>query len=101
MPTGTRKSISANSATNPMTATASVLMPRSLRGLQLGIVHLLGMEDQAVSADRDQQHRGNIAGPCDCEEWPSRHVHVERRDMVAIGAPHLVEQRPGLHRHDE
>src|SRR5579883_1429255 len=101
MPTGTRNSISANSATNPIPATASVLMPRLLRRLQPRVMYLVGMEDQAVSADRDQQHRRNIARPCDREERPGRHVHVEGRDMILIGAAHLVEQRPGLHRHDE
>ena len=36
MPTGTRSSISANSATNPRTATASVLMPVYSAVLTLG-----------------------------------------------------------------
>jgi hypothetical protein len=77
MPTGTRSSISANSATNPRTA------------------------DQPVGADRDQEHRGAIAGPGDREKRPGRHVHVEGEHVVVIGAAHLVEQGIGLRRHDE
>src|SRR5580692_11829202 len=101
MPTGTRSTISTNSATNPRTATASVLMPRSLRALELGVVHVLGMEDQPIGPDRNQKHGRDVANPGDREERPGRQMQVEGRDMVLIGAPHLVEQRPGLHCHHE
>src|SRR5580692_11729591 len=101
MPTGTRNSISANSATKPVMATASVLMPRSLRGLEFRVVHVFGMEDQPIGADRNQKHRGDVTDPGHRKERPGRHVQVEGRDVVPVGAAHLVEQRPGLRRYHE
>src|ERR1700733_4050982 len=101
MPTGTRNRVSANNATTPRIATGAVLMPFSLGARDLGVVHLFRMKDQSVSTNRDQKHRRDVAGPRDREERPGRHVHIECRDIVVIGAAHLVEQRPRLHRHHE
>ena len=68
MPTGTRSSISANSATKPMMATASVLMLSFDRldfVLHGRVHHVVGMEDQPIGANRDQQHGRNVAEPGD------------------------------------
>ena len=61
MPIGTRSSISMNSATNPMTATASVTHRLlSLDRLADRVVgHQFGMENQPIGAHRDQQHGGD------------------------------------------
>src|SRR3954469_8033138 len=103
MPTGTRNSISANSATKPMMATASVLMVRrSFDRLDLVLAaHQLGPEDQPVGANRDQQHGGGVAGPGDQEERPGRQAQLERRQVGVVSRNALVQQRVGLHGYDE
>ncbi|KAH2808148.1 hypothetical protein KXV85_006099, partial [Aspergillus fumigatus] len=66
---------------------------RLLHGLDFGfVVHLFRMEDQAIGADRDQEHGGEIAGPGHREERPGRHVQVEGQHIVVPGVAHLVEQ---------
>src|SRR5215213_8465774 len=102
MPTGTRSSISTNSTTKPMMATASVLnsklMPRASfdqLDLELPARHQLRAEDQPVGADRDQQHGGGSAKPGDCEERPGRQPQLERREVGVVGRNDLVEQRVG------
>ena len=52
MPTGTRSSISANSATKPRTATASGQPPFRRHGP--GSRTVFGMKDQPIGADGDQ-----------------------------------------------
>src|SRR5471030_3402595 len=98
MPTGTRSSISPNSATNPMMATASVLIAAaSFDGLlDGGLGDQLGMEDQPVGADRDEQHRRDVAAPGDGEERPVRQMEIIGLDVVGVSRADLVEQRPGL-----
>src|ERR1700728_3956401 len=100
MPTGTRSSISANRQTKPAIATISLFTPL-LRRLYLGVVNILGMKDEPIGSDRDQQHRGGVARPCNGEERPGRQLQVVGQDVVVIGRAHLVEQRDGLHRDDE
>src|ERR1700709_2383021 len=75
MPTGTRKSISANRLTKPIRATAS-LLTGLLRDLNFGIVHQIRMEDQPIRSDRDQQHGGDVADPRYQEERPHRHLQI-------------------------
>src|SRR5258708_7438713 len=98
MPTGTRSSISTNSTTKPMMATASVLMiRRSFDRLDLVLAaHELGPEDQPVGAHRNQQHGGGVAEPGDREERPGRQPQLERRQVGVVGRNDFVEQRVGL-----
>src|SRR5271169_742155 len=109
MPTGTRSSISANKATKPMIATASVLKCKcassdyaSFDRFDLVLAaQEVRVENEAIGAHRDQQHRGYVAEPGRQEKRPNREPQIERQHVVGPGAAHLVEQRVGLHRHDE
>src|ERR1700694_2257689 len=104
IPTGTRKSISANRTTKPMTATASVLMRlASLDGLhgQLLAHELFRLEYEAIGSGRDQKHSRGVAAPGHGEERPRRQAHIEGAHVVGVGADHLVEKRIGLHSHHE
>src|SRR6185437_1598901 len=92
MPTGTRSNIIANNATNPMIATASVLIARSFDGLGRGVVDQFEMKDQPIGADRDQQHGRYVTGPGDGKKRPGRQPQVESEDVVVICAAHFVEQ---------
>ncbi len=84
-------------------ATASVLIgASSLDRLDLVLAaHLLGLEDQAIGAHGDQQHGGDVAEPGHQEERPGRQPQVEGEYIVRARGHDLVEQRIGLHRHDE
>src|ERR1051325_10834168 len=103
MPTGTRNSISANSATKPIMATVSVLMSFDRLDLfrQRGLGHQLLLEDKPPGADGDEQYGGYVPDPRQREERPGRQAQIEGEHVVVIGAAHLVEQSIGLHRHDE
>src|SRR5271167_1522479 len=83
MPTGTRSSISANRQTKPTIATISLFTP-SLRRLYLRVVNILGMKNEPIGSDRDQQDRRGVTRPCDGEERPGRQLQVVGQDMVAI-----------------
>src|SRR4051794_6467153 len=99
MPTGTRKSISTNKTTKPVTATASALMrPPSLDRLH-GVrpVDPVGMEDQAIGTNRNEQNGRDVTEPGHGEERPRRQVQVVGEDVVVIGLHDLVEQHDGLH----
>src|SRR6478672_4621540 len=99
MPTGTRSSISTNSATKPRMATASVLTRASFDRLDLILAaEQLGMEDEPVGAHGDQQHRGGIADPGHQEERPNRQPQVESQNVIGAGRPDLVVKRVGLDR---
>src|ERR1700736_2121373 len=101
MPTGTRSSISVKRTRKPMTATASVLILLLDRLDDLLARERTRRKDEPVGADRDQQHRRDIAYPGEGEERPVRQPQIESEDVVLIGREHLVEQRIGLHRDDE
>src|SRR3954452_12661876 len=100
MPTGTRSIMSTNSTTKPMTATASVLMKRSLDGLgeRRRLRHQLRMEDQAPGPDRDQEHGRYVPRPGERHEGPGRQVEIVGRDVGRARVDHLVEQHRGLDR---
>ena len=51
-----------------------------------GLRQQLGMEDQPVGADGDQQHGGDIAEPGHREERPDRQPQIEGQHMVGAGA---------------
>src|SRR6516162_9654847 len=101
MPTGTRNSISTNSATNPRTATASLVIA-SLDRLDLILgAEFVRLEDQPVSANGDQQHGRDVAEPGDQEKRPDRQAQIEGKNVIGARGPNLVVERVGLHRDDE
>jgi len=63
MPTGTRSSISANSANESQDSDGVGTHAGLLGRLDLGIVHQVRIENQPVGTDRDQQHRGDVRRP--------------------------------------
>src|SRR5262249_26751042 len=102
MPTGTRSSISTNSTMKPMIATASELMGVSLDRLDLiGAGDAFGMEDEAIGAHRDEKYGRDVADPRHGEERPRGQTEIQGQHVVGAGADDLVEQRPGMYRHDE
>src|SRR5262249_39843570 len=102
MPTGTRSNIKMKSVTKPMMATASVLIERSLHGLDLiSAAHQLGLENQTVGANGDEQNGGDVARPSEREKRPGRQPQIKGQDIVMVGADDFVEQGRGLHAHHE
>src|SRR6516162_5690253 len=101
MPTGTRNSISTNSATNPRTATASLVIA-SLDRLDLILgAEFVRLEDQPVSANGDQQHGRDVAEPGDQEKRPDRQAQIEAEHMIGARGPDLVVERVGLYADNE
>src|ERR1043165_8181153 len=99
MPTGTRSSISTNSATKPRMATASVLKRASFDRLDLIFAaQQLGIKDEPIGAHGDQPHRGDGADPGDEEERPDRQPQVEGQNVIGAGRPDLVVERVSLDR---
>src|SRR3984957_13706598 len=107
MPTGTRSSISPNSATKPRIATASVLNCASLGYASFDRLYLVlaaklfGMENQPIGAHRDQEHGRRVADPGDEEKRPHRQPQIVGQHMVGARTYDLTEQSVSLHRHDE
>src|SRR5580698_10006672 len=107
MPTGTRSNINANRLTKPRMATALLLKWASWNWAsfdRLDLIlaaHQLVMENQPIGPYREQENRRYVAKPRHQEKWPDRQPQIEGKDVVGIGAPHLVEQRVGLHCHHE
>ena len=88
MPTGTRSSIGANSATIPDSDGVGT-MPVYSVALIFGRIR--SDENQAVV--RIAIGTADVAGPRNRAKTPYRHMHVEGEDIVVIAA-HLVEQGP-------
>jgi hypothetical protein len=59
------------------------------------------MKDQAIGAQRDQDHRRYVADPGQREERPGRQSKIEGEHVVGARGPNLVVQREGLHRDHE
>jgi len=59
------------------------------------------MKDQAIGAQRDQDHRRHVADPGEREERPGRQSKIEGEDVVGARGPNLVVEREGLHRDHE
>src|SRR4029453_8936172 len=98
MPPGTRSSIRANRARNPMTATASLLIAgASIDRLDLiAAGHQGGAEDQAIGPYRDQDDGRHVAGPGQRVERPERQPQLRGLQVVGVSGGGLVEQGPGL-----
>src|SRR5258708_18089006 len=103
MPTGTRSSISANSVTKPVIATASASMETaSFNGIYAArAFDQFRLENQAVSAHRNEQNCRYVADPREGQERPCLKMEIIGQDVVDRGGPHLVQQRPCLNRHHE
>src|SRR5437588_1882654 len=100
MPTGTRRSIKMKSATNPRSATASVLISFHRLQRTLTFDHLR-LDDKKPCADRNEHDGGNVTDPGHSEKRPGRQVKIKGKDVIGIGLPDLVEQRVCLHGHHE
>ena len=59
------------------------------------------MKDQPVGAQRNQDHRRDVADPGQREEWPSRQPQIESEHVVGARRPDLVVECEGLHRDHE